>query len=465
VPKRAKERSAREIAALKTDGRYAVGGVIGLYLQVVGSSRSWILRIKIEERRRDFGLGSYPEVSLADARERAWELRRGNNWQRWSIRVPETLTAPAPAPPFAWPMLPAKPAGVALAPALLLPPQIEVPTFATCAKTYIGQQQSGWKSGKHADQWRSTLESYAYPIMGDLPIDRIKAEHILKILQPIWEAKTETATRVRGRIESILDWATHKKFRSGENPAAWNGNLEHELPSPTKLKKRKKRHHPALPYMRIGSFMADLRSREGISIQALEWGILTATRSQEIRCARHAEIDLQLRRWNIPAGRMKAEKDHIVPLSDAAIALYGRLPRSCGCDLLFPAPEGGELSYAALGQLISGMHEADIQRGGAGYLDVKQNRIATPHGFRSTFRDWAAEVIFFPRDIIEHALAHKIKDEAEAAYQRGTMLVKRALLMERWAQFCDNPSPQVPEGFKAGDVEGLDANIRPKAGN
>jgi integrase len=191
--------------------------------------------------------------------------------------------------------------------------------------------------------------------------------------------------------------------------------------------------------------MADLRSRKGVSIRALEWGILTNTRSQEIRGARHCEIDVHLRRWKIPAERMKLGIEHVVPLSEAAVALYERLPRVPGSDLLFPAPESdGELTDAALSELIDGMHEADLKRGGIGYFDPKQNRIATPHGFRSTFRDWAAEVAFFPREVIEHALAHKLKDAAEAAYQRGKIFMKRAALMELWAAFCNELTPQLP---------------------
>jgi len=309
----------------------------------------------------------------------------------------------------------------------------------------VAAQAPGWKSGKHAKQWLSTLETYAFPVIGKLDVAAVAVTHLLEILQPIWSTKTETATRLRGRMESILDWAAHRKYRSGRNPASWDGNLRHELPSPTKLKKRKKRHHAALPYLRVGAFMIDLRSRKGVTARALEWGILTAARSQEIRGARGSEINVHLRRWTIPAERMKMEKDHVVPLSDAAMALYESLPPRQNSDLLFPAPEGGELCDAAFGALIDGMHEAQTKRAGIGYLDPVQNRIATQHGFRSTFRDWAAEVALFPREVIEHALAHKLKDEAEAAYQRGDLLLKRAIVMERWAQFCNEASPELPD--------------------
>lgn len=432
VPKRAKEMSARLVASLKREGRYAVGGVVGLYLQITGMSRCWILRIKVNGRRRELGLGSYPEISLAIARERAWERRRTGFTERRLQAEPERLPE-AQKPTEAVEAVRARQAS-----------RNAEKTFEFCANTYVAAQAPGWKSKKHAKQWLSTLEQYAFPVIGKLHVREVAIDHILQILQPIWSTKTETATRLRGRIECVLDWAEHRGYRTGKNPAGWEGNLRHELPSPTKLKKRKRQHHPALPYMRVGAFLVDLRRRHGASIRALEWGILTATRSQEIRGARRSEINTCLRRWTIPAERMKAEKDHVVPLSDAAMLLYEELPIVEGCDLLFPAPEGGELSDSAFGAIIDGMHEADIQRGGIGYLDPLQNRIATQHGFRSTFRDWAAEVAFFPSEIIEHALAHKLKDEAEAAYQRGTMLMKRAALMEQWAKFCSEVVPPLP---------------------
>jgi integrase len=324
------------------------------------------------------------------------------------------------------------------------PPVSKVVTFRFCAATYIAAQAPGWKSGKHAKQWTSTIEQYANPVIGDLDVALVSNEHLLEILRPIWSTLTETATRLRGRIESILDWAKFKGYRSGDNPARWEENLRHELPSPTKLKKRKKQRPPAPPHTPLGAFMADLRQRRGVSIVALEWGILTTARSIEVRSARHSQIDLHLRRWTIPAQIMKAEKDHVVPLSDAAIALYKRLPVIEGRDWLFPAPGGGMLSDAAFGAIIDGMHEADVKAGGVGYLDPNSNRVATQHGFRSTFRDWAAEVVCFPSEIIEHALAHKLKDETEAAYQRGTMLMKRAVLMEEWAGFCSQRVPSLP---------------------
>ena len=374
-------------------------------------------------------MGSFPEVTLAIARDRAWEKRKSVPSRQTAV---VELQAATPTNP---------PAATSITPNV----SRETTTFESCARTYVAAQAPGWKSGKHAKQWLSTLEAYAFPVIGKLDVAAVAVTHVLEILQPIWSTKTETATRLRGRMESILDWAEHRKYRSGKNPASWDGNLKHELPSPTKLKKRKKRHHAALPYLRVGAFMVDLRSRKGVSARALEWGILTAARSQEIRGARRSEINVHLRRWTIPAERMKMEKDHVVPLSDAAIALYESLPPGQNGDFLFPAPEGGELCDAAFGALIDDMHEAQIKRAGIGYLDPVQNRVSTQHGFRSTFRDWAAEVALFPREVIEHALAHKLKDEAEAAYQRGDLLLKRAVVMERWAQFCNEASPELPD--------------------
>jgi len=427
MAKRARELSAQEVAALSEEGRHAVGGIVpGLHLRIEGGCRSWVLRKAVGGKRRDLGLGAYPLVTLSAARKRALQIH---------VNGPATVTAGI--------------GSIVIAAAQTSPKNAPLReggkkpahhSFEWCSKTYIDAQAPGWKSGKHAKQWLSTLQRYAFPEIGAVDVAMITTAHLVTILKPIWTDKTETATRVRGRIESILDWATHKQYRQGANPARWEGNLQHELPSPTKLKKRKQRHHPALPYSRIGAFMVDLKKRKGVSARALEWGVLTAARFQEIAGAKHGEIDLQLKRWTVPATRMKREIEHVVPLSDEAIALYLSLPAGKPDELLFPAPEsGGELCDAALGAMIDGIHEADLTRGGIGYMDPREGRIATQHGFRSTFRDWAAEVGYFERDIIEHAIAHKLKDKSEAAYQRGTLLLKRAHLMKQWAGFCAMP--------------------------
>jgi integrase len=278
------------------------------------------------------------------------------------------------------------------------------------------------------------LETYAFPILGRLPVAAIDTARVLQVLTPIWTSKTETASRLRGRIESILDWAKVRGYRQGENPARWKNNLRHQLPARSKV--QKVQHHAALPYARIGAFMADLREREGMSPRALEFVILTATRSGEVRGATWSEINLRSLRWTIPASRMKREKEHVVPLSPAAVKLLKSLPRIGKSDFVFPAPRGGQLSDAAMGAIIDSVHEADLKRDGIGYLDPSRDKVATPHGFRSSFRDWAAEVAYFPSEVIEHALAHRLKDKAEAAYQRGTLLKKRAKLMEEWGKYC-----------------------------
>jgi integrase len=436
VPKIAKELHAKVVAALKGNGRHAVGGAVGLHLRIEGKNRWWVLRIKVGNRRRDLGLGRYPEISLADARDLAREKRN-------AVSAPTMIRAQPTSDPVFTPPQPL-PRPIAEAPPMTAAQSSDQgdkasPTFEFCAKKYIAAQEPGWKSRKHGKQWLSTLETYAFPVIGKLHPSAVTSDHILQILRPIWATKTETATRVRGRMESILDWAAHKGYRQGANPARWDGNLRHELPSPTRLKKRKQRHHPALPYIRLGAFMVDLRLREGVSARALEWGILNAARFQEIAGARRCEVDLQLKRWTIPAERMKREIEHVVPLSDEALAVFNSLPPGAPDDLLFPAPEGGLLCDSALGAMIDGIHETDLARGGMGYMDPKEGRIATQHGFRSTFRDWASEIAYFDKEIVEHAIAHKLKDKAEAAYQRGTLLMKRALLMDQWGRFCRTP--------------------------
>ena len=422
--------SAQEVAALTEEGRHAVGGIVpGLHLRIEGGCKSWVLRKAVGGKRRDLGLGPYPLVSLSAARKQALHIH---------VNGPAVVTA--------------KNGTVVIAsqttPSTAVPREIEktpARSFEWCSRTYIDAQAPGWKSGKHAKQWLSTLQRYAFPVIGALDVATINTPHLVTILQPIWTAKTETATRVRGRIESILDWAAHKGHRQGANPARWEENLQHELPSPSKLKKRKERHHPALPYTRMGAFMVDLRTRHGVSARALEWGILTAARFQEIAGAKRKEVDLQLKRWTIPPERMKREIEHIVPLSDEALALYKTLPHGGPDDLLFPAPRGGQICDAALGAMIDGIHEESRARAEPGYIDPKEDRVATQHGFRSTFRDWAADVGFFEREIVEHAIAHKLKDKAEAAYQRGTMLMKRAYIMQQWGKFCGTPEFIAPE--------------------
>ena len=412
MPKKAKELSALAVSKLKTEGRYAVGGADGLHLRIAGASRAWVLRLAVGTRtdakgntvvhRRDIGLGSYPEVSLAEAREKARELRKQVRdgidpiEERKVTKVRAALEA------------------------------AKSKTFEECANAYIEANRAGWKNEKHVQQWQNTLATYAFPKIGQLPVAAIDTGLVLSVLQQetgedkaqLWHAKTETESRLRGRLESILDWAAFRGYREGENPARWKGHLEHELPARSKVQKIE--HHAALPYAELGAFMVELRKREGLSARALEFAILCASRSGEVRGATWAEIDLPGRIWTVPAERMKAGKEHRVPLSDEAVKLLEALPRIVGNDYVFPAPRGGQLSDMALTAVLRRM-----ERGGL-----------TQHGFRSTFRDWAGETTAYPREVCEHALAHKLADGVEAAYQRGDLLAKRARLMADWARYC-----------------------------
>jgi integrase len=307
-------------------------------------------------------------------------------------------------------------------------------TFKECANAYIEANRTGWKNEKHIQQWQNTLATYAFPKIGQLPVTVIDTGLILSVLQQetgeekaqLWHAKTETASRLRGRIESILDWASFRGYREGENPARWKGHLQHELPARSKVQKVE--HHAALPYVEVGTFMRSLREREGVSARAFEFAILTAARSGEVRGATWDEIDLKAKLWTIPAERMKAAKEHRVPLSNEAVQLLEALPRIVGKHAdnapkyVFSAPRGGQLSDMALTAVLRRMERDGL----------------TQHGFRSTFREWAGEQTAHPREVIEHALAHRLKDKAEAAYQRGSLMPKRIRLMADWARYCGN---------------------------
>lgn len=316
-------------------------------------------------------------------------------------------------------------------------------TFAECASDYIEANRAGWKNEKHAGQWQATLDTYAAPIFGTRPISDIDTSLVLKVLEPIWTEKAETASRLRGRIEAVLDWATVKGYRSGENPARWKGHLDKLLPKTGKI--AKVRHHAALAYSQIGIFMAALGKQEGMGARALEFAILTAARSGEVRGAKWNEIDREGQRWTIPAERMKAGKEHHVPLSDAAVELLDGLPRIEGTELIFPGTKGQALSDMTLTAVIRRMN--DIKDKAPAWTDSAGETI-TAHGFRSTFRDWAGETTAHPREVIEHALAHQLKDKAEAAYQRGSLFERRRALMEDWGdavKFRPRPATQDAE--------------------
>lgn len=394
--RKAKELKPLQVSRLTTEGLHFVGGVPGLALQIgkTPEARSWILRVLVAGKRRDIGLGGYPAVGLADAREAARAARAKIRNGVDPIAERKALRAALQAERLsAW-------------------------TFRQCADAYIAAKESEWKNLKHGSQWRNTLDTYVHPKLGQMLVRDVGQEHVLTVLEPIWKTKTETATRVRGRIESILDWATVRKYRRGDNPARWKGHLDVLLPAPEKVTKTE--HHAALPYSEIGAFVAELRQQEGLGARALEFTILTAARSGEVRGATLDEINLDKGVWTIPAGRMKAGKEHQIPLSQDAIALIRSVSRIDGSNLLFPNTRGMPLSDMTLSAVLRRM-----------------GRDFTVHGMRSTFRDWAGETTAYPREVIEHALAHQLKDKAEAAYARGTLFDKRRRLMADWAKFCN----------------------------
>ncbi len=392
-----KSLSAIEIARLHRPGLYAVGGVPGLCLKIKHSlTKSWILRYRIGIQRRDMGLGGYPVVGLAQARERAKEAR--DRLFRAIDPVAEKHTARTK----------------------MKAAQARQITFAQAAALYITAHEAGWKNPKHTAQWRATLEQYAGPVMGNLPVDSIELGHVLRVLEPIWTTKNETASRLRGRIESVLDWCTVRGHRKGDNPARWRGHLDHLLPKPSKVTKVE--HHPALAVDEMGAFMKALRLQQGLGARALEFVVLTAARSGEVRGATWAEIDLKKRAWTLPAERMKAGREHRVPLSRQVMTLLKSLPRLEGCAYVFPSQNLTPLSDMTLSAVMRRMGVA-----------------AVPHGLRSTFRDWCAEHTNYPREVAEQALAHSLPDKVEAAYRRGDLFGKRVALMQEWADFCDKP--------------------------
>lgn len=394
MARKAKELSALEVNRLTKAGYHFVGGVSGLALQVSPSgARSWILRATVGTRRRDIGLGGFPDVTLAGAREAARTARE---------KIKNGID----------PVEESKAKRSALAAA-----QASALTFSDAAAKYIAAHESGWKNAKHAAQWSATLETYAFPTIGKIRVSEIETAHVVSILESIWKTKTETASRLRGRIESVLDWATVRGYRKGENPARWRGHLDKLLPARSKVQKVD--HHAALPFGEIGAFMVELAKVEGLGARALEFAILTAARSGEVRGATWSEIDLTAKVWTIPASRMKAEKEHRIPLSDTAVSLLEALPRIAGTDLVFPSARNAQLSDMTLTAVLRRMEKP-----------------VTAHGFRSTFRDWAGETTAYPREVIEHALAHQLKDKAEASYARGTLFEKRRRLMNDWAKQC-----------------------------
>ncbi|MBV0932366.1 tyrosine-type recombinase/integrase [Marinobacterium weihaiense] len=393
MPRKARELSATEVRRLVEPGRYPVGGVAGLLLQVTSTgARSWLLRTKVGDKRRDIGLGGFPDVTLAGARQKARDVK-------------EQIMAGID------PVAERKAHRDAIRAA-----QAKALSFEEAARRCHDARKDEFSNPKHRQDWINSLERHAFPELGELPVDAIELPHVLKVLEPIWKAKTETATRVRQRVESVLSWATVSGHRIGENPARWPDNLDQLLPTPSKI--RKVKHHKALPWQEVPAFWADLRQRDGMGARALEFILLTAARSGEVRFATWDEIDLAAKIWTVPAERMKARKDHRVPLSESAIELLQRTPRMEGSKLLFTAPRGNPLSDMSISAVCKRM-EVD----------------ATPHGFRSCFKDWARSRTAYPDEVSELALAHVNSDATRAAYARDELLPQRTRMMADWAKF------------------------------
>lgn len=400
--------TALQVRNFDEPGYYSDGA--GLLLKVTTKgSKSWIVRYMKHGQAHWLGLGPYPDVTLAEARELALDIRRQ---VRAGIDVAEERKA---LHQTAW------------------LERESAKSFDWCAAQYVDAHRAGWKNAKSADQWTNTLATYASPHFGKMNVAKITTDHVMQALEPIWATKSETASRVRGRIESVLDWATVKGHRKGDNPARWTGHLDNLLAARPKLKK----HHPALPYARMADFMKSLRKQEGIAAKACEFAILTAARSGEVRGATWSEIDLEAGLWIIPAERMKMTRDHRVPLSKAALAVLADMKKiSNGGELIFYGmKEGAQLSDMTLTATIKRMDEASTKAGGEGWRD-SAGKIVTMHGMRSTFRDWAAELTNHPSEMAEMALAHRVGNAVELAYRRGDMMEKRRGMMTDWANYC-----------------------------
>jgi integrase len=422
MPRRAKELTALDVRRLTHPGGlerpviHSVGGVAGLCLQITPTGgQSWLLRITVGIKRRELGLGSYPEVSLAAARDKAREAREQ---VRQGIDPIEYKRAQRAA---------------------LQAAQRRGLTFEMAVEKYLAAKMDQFSSTKHQAAWASTLRSYAVPVLGEMLVDAIEVRDVLQVLQPMWMAKTSTASRLRGRIEAVLSWATVAGHRLGDNPARWKGSLKELLPAPAKITKIV--NQPALQLDDAPRWFANLREREGMAYRALAFLALTAARSGEVRGATWAEIDIDNGLWSVPAARMKMDREHRVPLPTEALALLRDMPRFEGSAMIFPDARGGEMTDVILSGAMKQVHWAAPA---PGYLDRASKRPAVPHGLRSTFRDWIAERTHFDGAMAEVALAHKVGNTVEAAYRRGDMVEKRRAMMQAWADYlASNPASKV----------------------
>lgn len=435
MPKRASELSAYQVRRIRKVGMKAVGGVAGLYLDYrCATSKSWLLRAELNGARPELGLGSYPEVSLDKARERAsqWKdlMQQGIDPREGERRLKAARQAEA----------------------------LARLTFGEAADECWKSKAKGFKNAKHAAQWIETLKEYAFPVLGELYPEDIQTAHIMKVLDPIWHTLTDTASKVRGRIEAVISYAfALRQIENKMNPARWKDNLDRLLPSALKLIRMKKKHHPRVPWQRMPVFWPQLRAKTGMGARMLEFAILTNSRDTEVRGALWAEFDLDNRRWKVPKERMKGTLDHDVPLSDAALELLQSLPRMEGCPYVFCGTNFKKkkqylmLSNGTMGKVIDDMHEADVRAGGIGFKDPTVEKIATPHGTaRSSFKDWARRTSYAD-EVSELCLAHINSDATRAAYARDQLMDLRAPLLEMWALYLRTPVAEgnvIPIGSK-----------------
>jgi integrase len=449
MPRRAKELTPAQIRNLQHPGgerpvKVAVGGVSGLLLQVWPSgAKSWVLRTRYGEwaetrlrdgtiqrgrKKREIGLGAYPDVLPGDAREKARAMRA--KLEAGIDPIAERKEALA----------------------ALMAAQSRHLTFAEAFDRWAAEKTKEFSTDRYRKQWRRAVDQYALPIIGKIAVADIALQDVLRVLEPIWSDKTETASKLRQKLEGTLSWATVKGYRSGDNPAAWRGNLKHVLAAPSKVAPVE--NYPALQLDDAARWWAALQEREGMGAAALAFQAMTATRSGAIRYATWSEIDLERGLWTIQPGRQSSKipaggEARNVPLTPAMIALLKRLPRLKGCDYVFWAPKGGALSDATIGKVMRGLHESDLEAGGRGFVDVRSGEPAVPHGLRAAFRTWVSERTTFDSDLAEVALFHKVGNKTMQSYNRADMIDKRHRMMTAWGDFL--------AGRKAGNVVKLGA--------
>ena len=441
MPARAKELTPAQIKNLKHPGgkhpvKLAVGGVSGLYIQITpNNAKSWVLRTRYGEwaetrlsdgtiqrgrKKREIGLGAYPDVLPGAARDKAREAKA--KLEAGIDPIAERKATQA----------------------ALIAAQRRGMTFAEAFEGYAEKATFEFSTEKYKVQWRRSVEKYALPEIGKLPVQDVTLQDVQRVLVPIWETRTETASKLRQKIEGVLSWATVSGYRKGDNPARWKGNLEMLLPAPSKVAGAE--NYPALRLDDAARWWQALQGRDGMGAKALAFQAMTATRSGAIRFATWGEIDLSKRLWTIQPGRQASkipakENARRIPLTDDMVALLEALPRLDGSDLVFWAPRGGALSDATLGKTMRTIHEADQKAGGPGFVDEKTKQQAVPHGLRSTFRTWVQNETTFDGDMAEIALFHKVGNKVEQTYARGDMMEKRRHMMAAWGDFLAGREP------------------------